>query len=300
MATEWYKSKRWRWSVPTFVFVVFVTLWGCTLWFVPYVARTSFGIQGCTEKTKQAACPTDAELLSSYGAVGDLFGATNALFGGLALAGVALTLWLQTNGRRRDARPLLIPFFSSTSGATMAGGDGSRSGNVEITQPSVHEGSILFPLEVQIPLLNQSAEAALNVKASATLLDGSIKFEQQLAVPIGAQHSQDVKLRVSLLGAHAKKLQTELTRDGGRVRMALRMEYSNLDEIRWFTAVTYWLSLDDVTRTRDAGLLTNAVDQSPRPAPGPEALDPDVGWTTNTRIGLQTEPEGNSWKHGEV
>lgn len=290
-------SKKTRWLPPALTMLGFVILWYASLWFVPWVARDHFGVSPCAGEEAETCRPNE-ELLRLYGTTGDLFGAANALFGGLALAGVALTLWLQTRDRRRDARPLLIPFFDGSSPSRSGGSETERSGAIEITAPSLQHGSITLPIEIGIPILNQSNEAALNVSVRATLYGES--FDAQLPVPIAGQRAQSATLHAELRGPNAKRLQTDLTARAGKVRLTLKLRYFNLDKIEWETSVTYMLSLDELSRERDAKLLSQTVDKSPSNDDLSSSDDAEGGWTKNRKIPLQAEAEGGSWEHKEA
>lgn len=211
------KSRPVRWLALLLGVVVVVALWLSTLWFVPYFERL---------------LPRFTELRSAvdvgrgqYGAIGDMFGAVNALFSGLALGAIALTLWLEARSRRESRKPLVL--------------GGVESGNVVISRPKNVAGSVALNLKVPMTLSNQTTDAALNVSGKLRMLV-SPKTEWQVGLdgPLLRDADQDVVFNIDLAPRDWEPLLEALTSQR-EVEMELTTTYRSLEGVNWKTIVVY-------------------------------------------------------------
>jgi hypothetical protein len=267
--------------------ITFPILWIGSIWLVPLAVQRHFGVDACsphaaTTGRPTAECSKAREMLAIYGTFGDMFGAVNALFSGLALAGVALTLIWQTQEQMRQAKPFLI--------ARM---DPESEGGVFISKPSKTSAKIAIPFEVDVPLTNASDEAALNVHVELKISDCDLVLSGSVPVPIAGKASHVIKLRNSngVSGENAAHLVDALINKDGVVA-ALSIKYSSLSGVRWKSGVKYRLRLSAVLKDGDARLLKAAIDDLG------EAGD-DAAWTTPTKVQLDVVDVEDSWSYHE-
>lgn len=267
--------------------ITFPVLWIGSIWYVPLAVQRHFGIVACIPRTPNtggsaARCSKTREMLAAYGSFGDMFGAVNALFSGLALTGVALTLIWQTQEQKRQAKPFLI--------ARM---DPESEGGVFISRPIKSGGKIAIPFEVVVPLTNSSDEAALNVYVALKISVCQLVLSGSVPVPIAGKASHLIRLRNSdgVSGGDAANLVRNLINENGVVA-GLSVNYSSLSGVRWKSAVRYRFCLSAV-RTGDAKLLQAAIDDVGEA--GEEAV-----WTTTTKIQLDVVDVEDSWSYDEA
>jgi hypothetical protein len=281
--------------------LLFVALWVATFWLVPFTARTLVDLPRCEDpsdghggpptgsETTADAAPTGAcysavDELAAFGTVGDMFGTVNALFSGLALAGVVLTLYWQARERRRDHKPFIIPSLAEQD-------DGS--GGVVISKPGKAGAVIEFPVVLGFKFTNSSPAAALNITVKAAFNETTFSAQATLPLPIGPESDSSLKVEGKLAGSNASKLVTSL-RSGPPPTLTVEVSYGNLDSVRWITRVAYTVALGDATRDGDllVAAIDDGVDGSSAPAIG--------AWTIPTKVALVLTPVQGSWSYGEA
>ncbi len=277
--------------------LLFFGLWLATLWVIPTTTAAWLGIERCGDRmeatppapgktTPGQECLAPVDALAAYGTMGDMFGTVNALFSGLALAGVVLTLYWQARERRRDNKPFLIPSLDEQEDGT---------GGVVISKPGKASAVIELPVVFEFSITNSSPAAALNVHVQAGIVETSFKKGEALPLPIGPDGTSSLKLAGKIAGNDANTLVGNL-RTGATLTLDVEVTYGNLDAVRWRTAVQYRLSLDEHARERDGILLKAAIDDGQ-----PESESPATGaWTGATKIALVLTPVQGSWSFGEV
>jgi hypothetical protein len=131
------KSRTGVWSV-VLIFFCIILLWFSSVAFVPVLLNI---VEAVAPKcgAKEVVC---TDFVGKYGSVGELFGAVSALFSGLALASIALTLWVDSKSRREAKKPFLVTSKS-------AAGDWV----VEMPKGTTASTSVPFVLEMEV--LNQ-------------------------------------------------------------------------------------------------------------------------------------------------
>ena len=207
------RSTGTRWLLLTLGVLAVVALWTSTIWLVPRLAQMLIAA---------GYGPNESQ---SFGLVGDMFGAVNALFSGLALGAIALTLFLEARSRRESRKPLVV--------------GGLESGEVTIGRPVIEGGETLLPLRIPIMLSNQSDDAALNVAASLSMLGGpGTSWSTSLDGPLLREISQEAVLEVKLREREWTQLLAELTSQRP-VQMELSTTYRSLEGVNWKTIVVY-------------------------------------------------------------
>lgn len=206
-----------------------IAVWASSLWFVPHLHSV----------LSEGGVPSARVDISSYGSIGDMFGAVNALFSGLALGAIALTLWLEARSRREARKPLVVGGIDST--------------DTTIGRPKRRGNDVFVPLRVPVKWSNQTADAALNVSGKLRLLLASkVSWKVGLDGPLLREADQDTVFEVELAEAEWGPILTELTSQRP-VEMELTTIYRSLEGVDWMTVVTYIFSV----RTTDQhyGLL---------------------------------------------
>ena len=254
------RSTGTRWLLLVLGVLVVVALWFSTIWLLPRLAQMLAAV---------GYGPSERE---SFGLVGDMFGAVNALFSGLALGAIALTLFLEARSRRESRKPLVV--------------GGLESGEVTIGRPLIEGGETLVPLRVPIMLSNQSDDAALNVAASLSLLDGSrTSWSVSLDGPLLREIRQEAALEVKLREREWMYLLAELTSQRP-VKMQLSTTYRSLEGVNWRTIVVYKFYV----RTTDQhyGRLDPIRNGT---------WNDDGVWKDDGLVPVSTQIEPGSWDH---
>lgn len=212
------------------------------------------------------------------GQFGDMFGAINSLFSGLALVGVVFTVYIQVQEKRKEAKPFVIPHLDKTTG-------------VHVGEFSRRAGEILLRLGVKLKLRNGSADVAVNVRmrAAVTASDDIIAEETAyMDLPIfrSETFSDDVELELSQSGSGASRFVDALDK-GQNVLLTLELEYSSTDGVLWRSSVRYNISLNEHRRSEDLAYLREMLGD----ASGSNA------WNSKERLYLECAVANHSWKY---
>lgn len=272
-------------KLPVVVTILVVLGWISSMLFVPVLSRHYYGLNSCAgindsgEKINEdniGSCK-ESEMTAS-GLFGDSFGAINALFSGLALAGVVLTLYLHAEGARRTAKPFVVPRMLRFGG----------SSRVSISEPTRKNAVIRLPLSVVVPVKNSSQHPALNVIVSI-LIDGVCgRVDTVAELPLASGDETECVLRIDVDGEEAMDFGRKVSGDGAS--MNIRCEYQSVEGVRWYSEVRYVIRVNS-HRNDDRTLLDAALD-------GRMA---DAGqWTAETTIDLDYLVVKDSWGYGEV
>lgn len=196
-----------------------------SLLFVPQLLKfIEWSIPSCTPR--EISCP---DYVSRYGSVGELFGAVNALFSGLALASIALTLWVDSKSRREEKKPFLI---------ASKGSDGAWV----IERPKLDGSQVVVSLALDMEVLNQGQEVALNVCISASIESLSVKWEYELQVPLVPAQKSNERMTLQLRGEDLTFVLDKLT-NTQKVEIKVVTRYTSMDAVTWETSVVYEVAL---------------------------------------------------------
>lgn len=209
--------------------------------------------------------------IAELGATGDLFGAINSLFTGLALFAVAVTLWIDSKARRQSLKPLVISVADKDF--------------FVIDDPKIHPESSLrlhvTPIISNIvnePALNVSVLVSLEAKKSIHKLS-----ERFYETPLVHGTSLPIEMEELIKGDFLVAFLASLTESSGHIKIVLETKYENLEQVRWLTKVSYVLELHNPS---DIAKL-NAVR-------GKDATMQNL-WG-NSAVALKSAVETGSWK----
>lgn len=268
------------------VTVFIVSAWLASLLLVPIAASKYYGIADCqkqlvpkkNEIDRSANIECVSSRMSAYGTFGDSFGAINALFSGLALAGVVLTLFLHSEAARRTAKPFVVPRMFRHDG----------NAHVSIREPARAGAIVRLPLHVLVPVHNSSQHPALNIdlklKIDAVADIGSYVVE----VPLAANDAADCALKLDIVGDEAVAFGQRIS--GVGVTITLRAEYDSVEGVRWHSEAKYLIKTNP-NRVDDDALLQHAING--------RMADANI-WTAETVVDLEFSTVKGSWKYGEV
>lgn len=162
---------------------------------------------------------------SRYGAFGDLFGALNSLFTGLAMVGVFLVLYLDGRARRAEKPPVLAPEIRSVS-------------YTPVKEDGVHRVS----LKVDYEMSNVGTSPAFNwiwtqheLSIGGKTLKAQDPSPKRHAPPIpGLSQPEKGTVTLELVGDSARTVAEALERSE-EVRMHFGLEYSGVGTEKWAT-----------------------------------------------------------------
>lgn len=246
--------------------------WLSVVLWVPLLSSHLLTASGscATADLTNAAC---REILSSYGATGDLFGAITSLFSGLALFGVAFTLWLDVDSRRESRKPLVVSSLNADS--------------VWLDKPTRAPNASL-QLTVAAGVYNSTNEPALNVGVS-----GKVKFASRvldvtahsIQLPLNANGSEESKSEIKIEGQNLESLLASLTSDGGEaVTLDIETTYESLEGVKWCTSATY-------------RLYCNAKDRRKRLNAVRSDTDDFELWQNDAAVPIDLDVVPGSWRH---
>ncbi|UTA53520.1 hypothetical protein L3D22_14320 [Lysobacter soli] len=214
---------------------------------------------------------------TSFGTFGDSFGAVNALFSGLALAGVVLTLFFHSEGAKRAAKPFIVPRLQR----------GSEDARVTIGGPTREGAQVSLPLTLSVPLHNASANPALNVSVKLAIQNIGPTPVAVTEIPLSADSFSTCELTLKISGVEANRFVGAVCADG--VIATLQVEYDSVEGVRWASLVKYMLRVN-ANRNEDAQMLRDAIDG----AAG------DNLWAAGATVDLVYELVPGSWGYKEV
>ncbi|UOF12973.1 hypothetical protein IEQ11_14515 [Lysobacter capsici] len=245
-------------------------IWLGSLLLIPHIASyLSSGVSDCVAATRDANKCAD---LSAFGAVGDMFGAINALFSGLALGAIALTLWVESRSRRESRKPLVL-------------GSLSREGGVEAFRPDVHVEGNPMSIKFSLGLQNQTTDAALNVLAKIKIRTRAVYCTLSIDEPLLQGGVQEMPIELKLRDADLDYFLSELTARRS-VDVQIITSYRSLEGVNWKTEVVYELSCR--AGQRDVQLLNSVRDDTWRD---------ESGWPLGATVGIDFKIKSGSWDH---
>jgi hypothetical protein len=217
-------------------------------------------------------------LKASYGTFGDAFGAVNSLFSGLALAGVVLALFFQSEGTKRSSKPFVVPILRR----------GDNNVRITVTAPARVGGIVSLPLVVSLPLQNSSGFPALNIDARLEVDGVSDAVTNVIDVPLAAKDEAHCTLAKDVVGGAARTFVEEVCGTGKRITLCV--EYDSVEGIRWRSQASYLLTVSP-NRPDDVTLLQEAIDGAPAAV---------STWTAESTVDLDFTTISGSWHYEEV
>lgn len=257
--------------VPLAVLVIAIAVWFSTMIWLPAAsAKLQATIPACQSDPHSESC---VRAMTKYGVTGDLFGAVNALFSGLALFAVAWTLWLDSRSRREAKRPLLVLRLDDDA--------------VTLDEPNFGNPKTLR-LEIDGQLVNMG-DAALNVSATARLrlVEAVVQLETYTALlPMAGGAEGSVSFKVRLESATIRELARLLSDGPARPTLHVQVDCTSLESVCWRSSVTYVLEADHPVKLK--ALLGDDPDEFAR------------AWGGGAAFGLKVRPEAGSWTHAKA
>ncbi|GEM_PF-1884377 len=260
-------------------FFVITSVWISSILWVPkltmYLERNvacAETLKSAPEQTKDAGGePACIDSLSKVGATGDIFGAINSLFTGLALFAVAVTLWVDGKARRQALKPLVISVANKDF--------------FIVDDPQIHpETSLKFTIT---PIVSNIVnEPAVNVSINITLIAKLSKYAlatKFYETPLVEGTTLPIEIEEVIKGGFLFEFLGCLTESQGRIEIFIETKYENLEQIRWATEVRYYLELHNTSDTAKF----NAVREK---NPGTQGI-----WG-NSAVALKSDVVTGSWK----
>lgn len=273
------KSNGWLVVV---VFFVILVLWVSSVFVVPFAASKYFGFESCDEASETSVVPGAGSSCSdrkqvAFGTFGDSFGAINALFSGLALAGVVLTLYFHAEGAKRQAKPFLV----------LRLGRSDSEARTAVGPPNRQDAMVTLPLNINLPLNNASPNPALNVKVEFSLLDTVASAVHVVEVPLTSSDRTVCGVCLRVTGNDASSFVQSVCGAGAVVEIKATCE--SVEGVNWLSSARYRLKVNP-NRPDDVQMLNDAI----RGAAG-ENL-----WDVASIVDLEAELVSDSWLYKEV
>ncbi len=214
----------------------------------------------------------------AQGAFGDSFGAVNALFTGLALAGLVLTLVMHSEGARRVAKPFVIPALDRAE----------PEARVSVGLPNRAAGQVTLPIEVVLPIRNESDHPALNLTIILSAPGARLEVDRVVDLPIAGRSGRVTAIQSSVSGDAASDFVARVSAEG--LELSVELVCESVEGVKWRSSVRYLVRVDPA-RAVDLDLLRQAID-------GPVA-EPAL-WAGNAQVDLLFAAVPGSWSYQEV
>ena len=251
------------------VLVLALVLWISVPFVAPHLAEFVVKNSGLCPSGNLLQCK---DLLSALGATGDIFGVVTSLFSGLALFGVAISLWFDAIAKREARKPLVFADLDGDS--------------VVLDKPK-HGVASSLDITISAKVINGSSDAALNVRVDFRLIADDTVCELRGAtvkLPLMSGTEVEVKSGLSLYGPMLESLVGCLTDDENCVKLLVITKYSSLENVGWGTSVIYELRCRSTERNR----LQSFVQRS---------QDFDELWKNDAAVALDIDVRSGSWLH---
>lgn len=240
-------------------------LWGVALFVTPHLAY--------------AVLP--GEDSGKVGLFGDMFGAVNSLFSGVALVGVVVTLYYQVWDKRREAKPFVVPSFDKLAAC-------------EVDRPDFRAGEQYLSMKFPVQLKNTGASAALNVEVKLEIEDVAASADI-LPIPLAASEEVSIEIEMEAVGKRAVALASGLRKSKLRLNVGVRC--NSIDGVRWETVCSKNLQPSPLRRDEELRMLEQTLRTPDSQAP---IGDDVVEWADGDTIVLVGNPVRDSWKFSEV
>lgn len=223
-------------------------------------------ISGCQNDTPDALGCHD--VLSQIGSVGNTFSPLSSIFTGLALAAVALTLYVEGKARKEARKPLIVTEVGENTG-------------ISFDEPNFSDPcSVRLTIELSIVAMN---DVAMNVSISPALQNGEWerRFDRfTVSKPMGPDsNSVSREFRIRLEEEDIVRLS-----ENQNSKLIVQSSFNSIEGVRWNTEVTYHLSF----RSADSRKLA-AIKQ--------EETDDRALWDNGAAATAEHKLVEGSWKH---
>lgn len=254
-------------GVVVLVFLCIIILWASSIVFVPMLLKiVEMAAPICDPKV--ATCP---EYVGKYGSVGDLFGAVNALFSGLALASIALTLWVDSKSRREAKKPFLVASKST-------------GGDWVVEMPKTIGAGTSVPFVFDMAVFNQGQEVALNVSICVSVQSRNVSENYELQVPLVPSQVALERVTLQIKGEDLEFVLGKLT-SRQNVCISVVTKYTSMDDVTWKTCVVYEVVLSEERRDLDLINLIRAETWRDE-------------WQDGAKVPLNVQIKRGSWSYG--
>ena len=250
------------------VFAFVAVCWAASLFLVPAAFEWMVSNASCGE---ESASECGAKAIASYGAFGDMFGAASALFSGLALAAIALTLYIDAAARVRSRRPLVVAQLDTEYA-------------FQISRPVTADGSTTIVLEGRFSIANKSDEPAFNASVQISVPSIGLKVSKPHSGFVIEQSSVEWKAEVT---AESVESALRLLTENRTIELHVAASYSNLDGAKWRTSHRYAIARRGATRDVD---LLNSIRNG-------EWVD---RWDAQDVVQLTAKVVADSWTHASI
>jgi hypothetical protein len=266
-------------------------MWSSTIFLIPIASsfitnRSDECIAMKASKTKEemeinsAACQN---VLSRYGATGDLFGSVTSLFSALGLFAVAATLHIEAKARRGQHKPFVVAQLQSP-GCTAEDPDlvnyNSISLKIPLTVKNLGEPAINVQIQVRMRI-GEVVQDVCKTTLDMPLVKDLASEVISIVANIQGEVYQSFVEALSISDAVASK-------DPAKFPMIfiLNIVYTNLAGVNWVTKTEYLMAtLNDGDRTRFVHLRSR-TDKA------------EEEWR-NRSVALNATVVKDSWKYGE-
>lgn len=211
---------------------------------------------------------------SRLGVAGDIFGSVSALFSGLGLFAVAVTLWLDASARQRAKKPLVVCAFNEDS--------------LVLDRASI-EAPKSMRLNVSA-VAHNSGEVALNCEIKSTIAVGEQLFglpDFAVAEPLATGGRSELKITQLIQGQQLELLLAAI-RTEQPIFLITDVECESLEGVRWSTIVKHRIRcLQEIGRSRLLALehsTNNFTDQ----------------WAGGAAVNLSMTVQPGSWSYKSV
>jgi hypothetical protein len=258
------RGSRHKWIYP--VLLAILGLWISSVWFVPYIT-----IHVLVDQQKVHGLSA-SELIAAYGYTGEIFNSVSALFSGLALGAIALTLWLESRSRLESRKPLVI--------SGLDGDDG-----VVVERPTKRETTTFISVLFLVKTQNQTHDAALNVAIELSIVGSQNVWTEFIDGPLINGIDQNSKIKCEL-GAPAWHQILDALTSNSSVDVKILTKYRSLEGVDWVTEVIHELRIRK--EPKDAALL-NSVRAN--------TWDDEVVWEPQAQVAIDSRIKRGSWRH---
>lgn len=213
----------WKWLGAFISLVIIFTIWyAAPIWLNSIANGISDAAPECRRDVQSDSCKW---VHSRLGVTGDIFGSVSALFSGLGLFAVAVTLWLDASARQRAKKPLVMCAFTEDSLV-------------------IDKASIDAPKSMRLKVsasAHNSGEVALNCEIKLTINAGEQDFrlpEFAVEQPLAPGGKSDFEVTHLIQGQQLDSLLAAIRLEQP-ISLTTNVECDSLEGVRWSTLVKH-------------------------------------------------------------